>query len=275
MRFRKTKSALILGCGPAGLFAAHAFVEAGWKVAILSKKRRSEMYGAQYLHQPIPGLTKSEPIVMRYILRGGTADDYQSKVYGPMPMGEGFQVSPSSLSGQHPAWDIREAYWAAWDRYAELITDVPKISAQSLVEGVDFDAYDYTLSSIPAPDICLGGHFFRSQQVWAIGDAPERGVFCPVNVPAGQVVCDASPDTSWYRASHVFGYKSAEWPQHRKPPIENVVSIVKPVDNTCLCWPWKRSRLVRIGRYGTWNKRELSHNAYDVARTLAHGNLPR
>jgi len=54
---RKPKRIFILGCGPAGLFAAQAAAEMGCSAVIISKLRRSEMYGAQYLHSEIPGLT--------------------------------------------------------------------------------------------------------------------------------------------------------------------------------------------------------------------------
>jgi len=47
----------VLGCGPAGLMSAHAAMvatESEADLAIFSTKRKSPLYGAQYLHQPIP-----------------------------------------------------------------------------------------------------------------------------------------------------------------------------------------------------------------------------
>jgi len=88
------KRAAVLGCGPAGIFAAQAFTEAGWRVKLFSKKRRSEMFGAQYLHSPIPGLSDPDAFsLVEYVLQG-SADDYRSKVYGPKSRVE---VSPSGI----------------------------------------------------------------------------------------------------------------------------------------------------------------------------------
>ena len=54
----------VLGCGPAGLFACHAAVRGGAEVDVYSQKKRSEIGGAQYLHQHVPDVTGTEPEAM-------------------------------------------------------------------------------------------------------------------------------------------------------------------------------------------------------------------
>ena len=256
---RRPKKAAVLGCGPAGLFAAHALVEAGWQVDIFSNRRRSEMYGAQYLHKPIPGLLARKSLVEYRLL--GTPDQYRQKVYGETAVPS---TSVDVLIGRSMAWDIRAAYWDAWQRYEDLIEHTPGITGTQLESAYGEHwrgNYRRIISSIPLRTLCLGGHNFRDQMVWAVGDAPERGVFCPIRVESETVVCNGEEAPRWYRASNVFGYRSAEWPDGVRPPVSDITKITKPIATDCTCHPW----LERVGRYGTWTKGVLSHEAYEHA----------
>jgi hypothetical protein len=260
---RPQKTAAILGCGPAGLFAAHALVQRGWRVVIYSNKRRSEMFGAQYLHRAIPGL--SDATTGRHIdykLVGGTIDDYQGKVYGRR---SGIRVSPGELAESHLGWDIRSAYNLAWELYSDHILNTPNITA-GWAYSISQDNYNVVISTLPAPTLCGNEeHNFDSQSVWAVGDAPERGIFCPVTeAKPFQVICNASRDYGWYRNANVFGYRTAEWSMDRKPPIEGVAKVEKPLSTNCDCLPG----IIRLGRYGEWRKGVLSHEAYEKALKL-------
>lgn len=254
---RRRKRAAVLGCGPAGLFTAHALVENGWDIGIFSKKRRSEMFGAQYLHMPIPHLAgDTEPKSLQYKLVGTNAD-YQRKVYGSREVPF---VSPQDLAGDHMVWDIRRAYYDAWDRYAWAIEDT-EVGIDWMMDEVG--RWDRIFTTIPADRLCYQGHVFTSQSVWAIGDAPERGIFCPVEVPAFEVVCNGETSPGWYRASNVFGYKTAEWPEGSPPPLKNISEINKPIGTNCNCWTSQSTGVVRVGRYGAWDKRSFSHHGYE------------
>jgi hypothetical protein len=278
----KTRRAAVLGCGPAGLFAAHALVQKGWDVSIYSRKRRSEMYGSQYLHHPIPGLVdEKDSRTISYVLRGSVAD-YRQKVYG----GSTIRVSPETLPPTHPGWDIRAAYYKAFDLYRDLIVDVPSIDPGFLgvvggesgrtspvsISGLRLDQFDQVISSLPAPVLCHRPmvHQFLSQDVWAIGDAPERGIFSPVGVADDTVICDGTRGIGWYRASKIFGYSSAEWPGGKRPPISNIAPVSKPVATDCDCFIDNREKVsvIRVGRYGTWTKGVLAHHAYQEAWQL-------
>jgi hypothetical protein len=264
---RRPKRAAILGCGPAGMFAAHAFVRAGWEITVYSKKRMSDLYGAQYLHAPIPGLPSIRTSV-EYRL-AGTIEGYREKVYGPK-LPNAVEVSPGVLAGRRDAWDIRAAYRAAYSMYSYRI--VPVTIDAAFLEGEfgnpETDRHwGAVLSSIPAPVLCRNpSHAFLSQKVYAAGDAPERGIFAPISCLPDTVLCDGTEDRAWYRISNVFGHCTAEWPDRRKPPFEGVTEVQKPIGTTCYCW---EGRITRIGRYGIWMKGVLSHQAYDVAQKIA------
>lgn len=258
---RRTKLAAVLGCGPAGLFAAHALKENGWDVSIFSKKRRSEMFGAQYLHKPISGLTTSLHQRLFYET-WGTAEGYAQKVYHGVLSAD--KVSPNYLDQVQDIWDIREAYYNAWRYYASLIVSMylDSSSIHSLKQG-----FDLVVSSVPAPLLCRDmddKHKFTSETIWAVGEAPERGIFSPVEVAPFTVICNGQEQPRWYRASNIFGYSTVEWPGDVKPPVDDIASVEKPISTNCDCHLDKK--FIRVGRYGTWTKGVLSHSAYDDVR---------
>lgn len=247
---------LILGAGPAALFAATAVATAGGEVMIAGIRRKSEMFGAQYLHAPIPNLECGPRATIKYELRG-TPQQYRTKVYGPS---FGGSVSPEDLAEEHDGWDIRLAYGHAWSVFGGIVQNYFFEDSFAIGGVVDKLKPDITLSSLPASLLCRDPeHTFQAQEIWSIGDAPERGVFCPVQVPDDTVVCDGTRDVSWYRAAKVFGYATAEW--KRKPPLEGVARVLKPLKHNCTCL----SHIKRIGRYGKWQKGVLSHTAYNDA----------
>lgn len=246
----------VLGCGPAGLMAAHAVMMAGHEPVIYSRKRKSEMYGCQYLHEPIPDMTDSTNYVdVEYQLRG-TESQYRRKVYGKTWDGT---VSPEDLDEQHLAWDIRETYDRLWDAYESDIMDY-HIDPAAVRFVMDQPGNDLVINSIPLPELCHKGHTFRSQQVIAAGDAPGRGIDVGriYSIPANTVICNGEEMPTWYRASNIFDHTTVEWPNGIKPPLSSASEVLKPTDHNCDCWP----DVFKVGRYGSWTKGVLSHSAF-------------
>lgn len=248
----------ILGAGPAGLMAAHGVMTADSSafIAIFSKKQKSALHGAQYLHQPIPGMTPVESHLIDYQLRGGDADDYRRKVYGKMWEGS---VSPEDLAEPHLGWDIRATYDRLWDTYASDICDtlIDPIALARIVDG----GWDLVVNTIPRDMICSRGHTFAATEVIAAGDAPSLGIDigkmfrCPDNT----VICNAAENPSWYRMSRIYGHTTVEWPMMRaKIPVSSASIVRKPTFHACDCWP----TVTHVGRYGSWAKGVLSHEAY-------------
>lgn len=259
----------ILGCGPAGLAAAHAAAEAGEDVYVLSKKRKSYMFGAQYLHAPIPGISSGNPVIVKYTLRG-TTEDYRRKVYGERYDGT---VSPEDLPTYHDAWDLRSAYDQMWDKYNSVIQDC-QINARWMSIFMNSGGPKRVISSVPAPLLCQKPteHQFSHIRIWAAGEAPEIGKKFPRNpetklleisgipLQESSVICNAEKDPFWYRASLIFGRGTVEWPFDPGffLPEEDGALVRKPINTTCDCWP----QVLRVGRYGTWRKGVLVHHAY-------------
>lgn len=262
MRFLKPKieTVAVLGCGPAGLFAAHAAASLGLRVLIFSNKVKSKMYGAQYLHAPIDGLSSKAPQRIMYTL-DGTEEEYAEKVYGPNkpPF-----VSVAKLQKLHFGWDIREAYDAAWDKYQGMIQPYSNITAEDLLSGslasLLYDRHLQVISTIPAKALChAANHQFVTQPIWAIGDAPELGQRVEIDLDPFSVMCNGLDGPSWYRAANVFGHKTVEWPGKTKPPVNGVVRVEKIVRTDCDCFV---PQIWRAGRMGTFTKGVLSHHAY-------------
>lgn len=256
---RSKRTVLVLGCGPAGLLAALAAERLGYNVEIVSRKVKSGMYGAQYLHKPIPGLTEDAGTPIKYVLRGD-AVGYATKVYGKPQMAR--EVSPSLLVGEHPAWNIRSAYDRLWERFEDRILHQTNISVYDMHSFATNNTYHKIVSSLPADRLCGddNAHYFTSEEVWASGDAPDQDRWAPFKSTPWTVICDGTGDVSWYRASNVFGHNTVEWATENRPPVENCSLVTKPLRTNCDCW---KGRVVRVGRYGEWRKGVLAHEAYE------------
>ena len=252
---------VILGSGPAGLMAAQAVADAhtdnmdgDLRLSIFSRKRVSSMYGAQYLHKPIPGVTKSDPRRIDYRI-DGTVDGYRRKVYGAMWDGT---VSPEDFTDPHDGWDIRETYAALVDTWWWLVNDVILDATQ--VHSIINAGPDLVINTVPLESLCYRGHTFGYTEVIAAGDAPDMGISIPYPCPEDTVICNGDPLTSWYRLSRVFEHTTVEWPLSiGKPPVNTAAVVRKPTYHACDCWT---DKLFCVGRYGSWQKGVLSHEAY-------------
>lgn len=251
----------ILGSGPAGLIAAHAAMLMGTEQYVFSMGGKSDLFGAQYLHAPIPGLYQPPGKMIRYSLNS-TSEEYRRKVYGDNWEGS---VSPEDLESEHFGWDIRTAYDELWNYYGSRIlnTNVTPVGADDILLECDL-----MISSIPRTAMCMNKRLhmatFQSEQVYALGDTPDRKI--PYDAcPDFTVMLNGRPEPSWYRLSNIFGYKTVEWPfSDNKPPLTGIARVTKPLAHACDCWEKEEAdgRIVFVGRYGEWKKGVLSHEAF-------------
>lgn len=256
----------VFGAGPAGLLIAHAARQMGAEyIKVYSEGNPSRLYGAQYLHQPIPGIPDLPFIRLSHQFKG-TIEGYRAKVYGTEWDGV---VSPEKYSGDSYAWDIRYAYdWLVkeyWDLYVEKAT----VNGWMLMGAHEGfwpmwrlkDRFDVIFSTIPRSHLCVNpDHQFKSAEIFAIGDAPELGITSPIACQDKTLVCSGAREDSWYRVCRVFGHSTAEWSTNsrKKPPLTGVARVQKPLATTCTCWP----EISYQGRYGKWQKGVLVHHAY-------------
>jgi hypothetical protein len=255
---------VVLGSGPAGLMAAQGAADAAagagqdLNIAIITAGGPSPLYGAQYLHEPIPGFTKpEEKVAVGYTLRGHV-DDYRRKVYGNLWDGT---VSPEDLSESHDGYDIRGTYRRLWEEWESAI-NIAHIDPFGMSRVFDdVRPPSLVINSIPRPVLCHAGHSFGATEVWAAGDAPELGISIPYTCPKNMVVCNGEDSPAWYRMSNIFGRTTVEWPGELKMvPVKTAAKVQKPTKHNCDCW--SDSQMIHVGRYGEWSKGVLSHTAY-------------
>jgi len=245
---------LVLGCGPAGLTATKAALDAGHEVTVVAKGLRpSRLYGCQYLHAPIPGYEDAPFVQVSYELNG-TPEQYRRKVYGNSWDGP---VSPEDLSTEHMAWDIRDTYVRLWrdimDGYAIRREDMTV--GYGMLGRLSKFKPDKTVSTIPAFNLCMNYHHsFRSLVIYA------NGATGPDMSQPNHVLCDGTEANAWYRISNVFGYQTTEWPI--TCPENMGAKVTKPLYTDCTCNP----EILRVGRYGAWSKSILVHQVYDQVR---------
>jgi len=261
----------ILGCGPTGMIAAHACLTHGIYPQVFSRKIKSALYGSQYLHEPIPGIDHGEEEWVTYINKG-TPEEYRRKTHGKFWDGI---IAPADFETAHPAWDIRRAYNILWRKYHDLVQDyvipsreAPKIPGDgyahpywTLNKDLNIDSYDLVISTVPRRIWAIEGEQYIYSLGWAVGDAPERGQFVNLEVPDMTIICDGSPDVAYNRLSHVFGYKTVEWPAHCIGrdvsvgiPASKLIKPLKYVPAEFDINPVNGTRWLHVGRFGKWQK---------------------
>ena len=195
---------------------------------------------------------------MSYNLEG-TPEEYRRKVYGQMWDGT---ISAEDLEYSHWAWDIRAAYKKLWDLYSDQVYDCNITSLRQVERDARLSGYDVVFSTVPRKVWALPTDNFVSTKVWAIGDAPERGQRAPFTTfEDDTIICDGTDAVSWYRLSCVFGHTTIEWPGHKRPPIENIAPVEKPLGHDSQ----QASDFIHLGRYGKWQKGVLTTDAFDEA----------
>lgn len=269
-----------MGCGPAGLLAAHAAEQLGYEVGILSVKNPSHISGAQVLHRPVNGYTDDSKKFQIGFLMDGLGDEYAKRIYG-----EGSWQGQSSWVNYQDqqlidAWPIRDSYEAAYMRWQDRIENFAILGVSNRDLPVDPD--DIVISSVPrfllhgmsSPD----PEIFSSVTVWI-----QQQLEDPVaDNDLKWLVADClEENTIWYngtrddglanvyRASNIQGVLSEEYV--RKPEGGKAVKVVKPirVERSFLLDELPKNFLL-VGRYGRWDKKQLAHHAYtDTVKFLA------
>jgi hypothetical protein len=250
----------VLGCGPAGLMAAHAARLHGCQFNIYSRKNKSQLGGAQFLHKKIPGLTGLLPeSTIRYVVYGD-ANTYRQKVYRDNEFVEFVSFEHVKDRMEVTAWNLRMAYDILWDRYEEKI-EPANITPKWIMEMLLSDTYDLVVSTIPARFICMSHaglirdiHHFSSQTIKIFPEAITE-------VGENTIYYDGTKDHSWYRCSNLWGIGQTEFPSHVAPLVSPLIEVSKPVWTDCDCF-LADSSFYKMGRYGSWKKGALTHDAY-------------
>lgn len=274
----------VLGCGPAGLLAAHTARTYGAEVRVFSMMPRpSYIAGAQFLHSEVPGL--SVPFHTVRIEKMGDREEYARKVYGNPRASVSWD---RYVEAEYPAWNLRALYTSLWNIWGSSVvpTAVTPAIAKRLAktgimyipnEGLGYTIWeaDTVISTIPMKSICQQGeglsmqpHQFIEQTVHIV--QKENDYY---HGPENLIVYNGEKEPAWYRRSYLFGCTAYEWPERIKPPVDGVVKIRKPLATNCDCFDVTEASFLRVGRYGAWNKDSLVHNVVGVVEDLMEEGL--
>jgi len=257
----------VIGCGPAGLFAAKAAQDLGHEVAIMSPKRESKFYGAQFLHRPIPGFCNPDADGYIRTIRVGSAAGYAQRVYGDATRLTSWSRVPTE---PQPAWNLRTAYEKAWKHFEQDIAHWT-LDPDDLV---DFEQrFDLVVVTAPKWKFCIKGHNFSSTTIFVTRRLMTLGGeqnFIVYNGMATQA------ENNWYRTSKIFGHTSTEFsaPLDRaQPDVEGIDDWevgYKIVGTDCDCHP----NVVFAGRMGLWVPGVLTHHAYESVISACSERFP-
>lgn len=239
----------ILGCGPAGLLAAHAAALKGHAVDVFSRKQKTIMPGAMYVHQAIAGLGPVTADALIRFRKEGTAEGYATKVYGDAAAPTSWESFPSGLQ---MAWDMRAMYDKLWEMYGRWVFDHELDQAR--IDQI-VTRHDLTISTIPAKVLCDdANHQFLHRDVWIRN---EHRIECErLGDPC--VIYNGDPKYAHYRTSLIFGHGSTEFGHQ----VAGAQRGIKPLNTDCDCRP----DVMRVGRFGKWQKGVLVHHAFQEVR---------
>jgi len=254
----------VIGCGPAGLAAAHAAVGLGAAVTVIAPKQQTPQRGPLLIQRPIPGINTSHPDATIYqCVVGGSILDYRYKLYGDINIG----INGNILQPHYHAWDHFRTYDRLWELYQDLVQD----RTVSSIELMDMqDEYDLVVSTASAQKLC-----HRNQVLEARHSTSDMHTFqfAPVRItpyceypeqPDNTIVFNADPNVQWVRSSRVFGNEVTEWPANGMlldasgKIREDSRLILKPIWTNCNCYP----RVLRTGRFGKWKNETWVDTAY-------------
>lgn len=253
--------ALVLGCGPSGLIAAHTLSEFGAEVQVASRGvEKSIIYGAQFLYEPIPGLSSPHPDGMLHNIYLGDVETYREKIYGDPTIKTTWDNKEGAES--EPVWSLHSTYSMLWERYRHRIHDMnvtPDLLPWKIQE------YDLVVSSIPANAICVDeAHVFSRYKVRILRQSHQQRL-----LPGDSNICiyNGLREDTWFRFSHMFGQNGGF-----EFPIWNIsegsVVISKPTVTDCDCWP----QILRVGRYGRWDMKTNTHHSWAIVEGELSGS---
>jgi len=253
----------VLGCGPAGLLACHAAKLLGHGVDIYSRKERSQIQGAQYIHQAIPELCSEADAVPVGYTKMGTAHGYAAKVYLDPEHPTSWDTFPA---GEVQAWPMQGVYSMLWSRYEDRIFD-RNLTPARVRYAVEQTDYDIVFCTIPRPLTCE--HTVHGPDEIAHNFNSARVVFEPEAKADMEnfVLYNGRMSEDWYRTSRLFGHPWTEYSASLfvgEPIPQGWLSGHKPTTTDCNCLNGHK-KLVRLGRFGQWSKAVLVTDAFNDA----------
>lgn len=239
----------ILGAGMAGLLAAKALRDCGHReITIYDKSMEAKrLRGLHYLHDDC-GLIMMGHYISNLVVgcspEKPPAAEYAKKIFGGNPPPSN---SVQTLPAYNKIYSMDEAHLMLLHRYAGYVVQ-EEISRKNIRELCK--KHKFVISTIPAP-ILFDGEF-PCEKVQVKAGLPSE-VQPLVGLMEHFTVYNVREDENWYRASRVFGEECTE------VKAGGDFQILKIKDGNF------RNNIPNLhlaGRYGTWRRGYLVHDAY-------------
>jgi hypothetical protein len=255
----------VIGCGPAGLAAAHAAHGLCAGVTIYSPAIKSPQRGPLVLQRPIPAITQDHPDgYIKQIVVDGSILDYRYKLYGDINI----SIQGNILKEGYHCWKMIETYDRLWELYME-----PGAGRAAHVTGevtpqvisIMVQEFDLVINTAPLDKLCYQGHTFRSKAVEIT-----MGHSYP-NQPEDTTIFNAGHRYPWVRSAWLLGNSCTEWLSGEAPPELEPLTIHKPISHNCNCYP----DMLLTGRFGCWENEVWVDTAYYDTRDAIVSMLRR
>jgi hypothetical protein len=246
----------VIGCGPAGLAAAHAAYGLGAEVTIYSPGERSPQKGPLVLQRPIPAITLDHPDgYIRQLVIGGSILDYRYKLYGDINIG----INGDILEPGYHCWNHIAAYDAMWAIYMQgkrvrRITGMMHGTALQLLH----EHFDLVVNTAPLNRLCIDPAHefkFKSVEITLQRSYPDQ--------PPDTTIFNAGQEFRWVRSAWLLGNECTEWLPGMAPEELDPFVIRKPISHTCNCF----QRVLGTGRFGAWHNQTWVDTAYYDTRS--------
>ena len=228
----------VIGCGPAGLLAALAVEEAGHEPDLISRKQKSIIGGAQYIHESIPWLTDGMHSEEVTTVKLGTREGYAFKVYGDASAKVELGSLQRADTGLADGPAVSEVVGPILEPCARHHGRAPRVGARLMQDMIICSAPRWSVCR--APDV----HEFHRQTIYL-------GHTQSIRLPENTIMYSGRAMDNWTRISNLFGANSVEWSDASwEPDHRPVIAGAKPLGHTCDCHP----EVKFVGRFGRWEK---------------------
>lgn len=261
------KTVAVLGLGPAGAYAARAAVDAGALVDVYAPAGKNNgAPGAFWLYSlptSVPLITSATPI---HIFSDGSEKIYREKQWGALAYkvnGSSFPRTEKVMRGYEPT----KVLPALLPREAVVHPLNAPLQDSEVIELCK--AYDHVFQTFPS-------QYSLKQQPPTVSYLIGRS---PIAAPREEnyVLYCGTKDTVVVRISQLWGNRYLEFPKELRLETllanypmyaEHTFTEVKDLHPDTLTWTSPLRNLHYIGRWATWDKRWLSHMAYEYVQQI-------
>lgn len=248
----------VIGAGPSGLMCAHAATQFGYDIRILDKNpdRSRRNSGVYYLHSDCD-LLLDEITIKQTVLgaKGKTREEiatqYGIKVYGEeVPKVSILEALDTPVI---KGYNAGQAIDRLWDLYGHNVIEREIAGLDDLYELKNDVRVAYVISTIPIQTFFPTLNFPYKKAWMKVGKSPLNESFIFYNL---------NKYVDWYRCSALLGTFVQEFGHDvpmRQCEDHEAREVIKVIDGDR---PPEIDRVLFVGRFGSWNKRSLTHSVY-------------